>query len=157
MIKPFVAEPCYRLTELSCRRGARVQVDKRPQQRAASVARLIVQLVRWRCAFPCAGKVKAHSLFKRSRVKAVLPTCAPAAIHHASDLPSATMSMGSYAAFVGHHLARKMAQLGISRAQNVAVALSGGADSLSLALAVSIWQKSTGQSSFQMYTRSGVY
>ena len=42
------------------------------------------------------------------------------------------------------HFAHKMASLGIGRA-NVGVALSGGADSLSLALALSWWSGASGQ------------
>lgn len=55
------------------------------------------------------------------------------------------MSVGSCGAALGHHLASQMAKLGVSKAQNVAVALSGGADSLSLALAVSVWKGLRGQ------------
>ena len=47
-------------------------------------------------------------------------------------------------AALGQHFLSKMAELGISESQNVAVALSGGADSLSLALAVSKWKWHTG-------------
>lgn len=44
-----------------------------------------------------------------------------------------------------HHLANKLAGLGISRSHRVAVALSGGADSLSLTLALSWWAGINGQ------------
>lgn len=47
-------------------------------------------------------------------------------------------------ATLAQHVISKMAELGISKTQNVAIALSGGADSLSLALAVSIWKGYTG-------------
>ena len=50
----------------------------------------------------------------------------------------------TYAALLGKLLAGKLAALGITRSTAVAVALSGGADSLSLALAVSWWFKSDG-------------
>ncbi|KAL0040838.1 hypothetical protein WJX79_006889 [Trebouxia sp. C0005] len=48
----------------------------------------------------------------------------------------------SHTALLGKLLAGKLAALGITRSTGVAVALSGGADSLSLALAVSEWLKS---------------
>ncbi len=47
-------------------------------------------------------------------------------------------------ALLGKLLAGKLAALGITRSTRVAVALSGGADSLSLALALSWWSKSDG-------------
>ncbi len=47
---------------------------------------------------------------------------------------------------LGKLLAGKLAALGITRSTGVAVALSGGADSLTLALAVSEWSKSDGVS-----------
>ncbi len=47
-------------------------------------------------------------------------------------------------ALLGKLLAGKLAALGITRFTGVAVALSGGADSLSLALAVSDWSKADG-------------
>lgn len=47
-------------------------------------------------------------------------------------------------ALLGKLLAGKLAALGITRSTGVAVALSGGADSLSLALAVSEWSKFDG-------------
>lgn len=50
----------------------------------------------------------------------------------------------SHTALLGKLLAGKLAALGITRSTGVAVALSGGADSLSLALAVSEWLKSDG-------------
>ncbi len=48
-------------------------------------------------------------------------------------------------AVLGHHLACKMAALGVNKSTGVAVALSGGADSLSLALAVSWWSGANGK------------
>ena len=46
---------------------------------------------------------------------------------------------------LARYFACKMASAGISNRNNVGVALSGGADSLSLALVLSWWSGTTGQ------------
>ena len=46
---------------------------------------------------------------------------------------------------LAQHFACKMASAGITRKDNVGVALSGGTDSLSLALALSWWSGTSGQ------------